>query len=77
MGFFGAAHGWEGGRQKAPLFLKSATHILHWWNLAQLYLTQGRSKKYMNHVADSLRSANISIVFTGNQQILLYQEIPI
>ena len=29
MGFFGAA----------PASLKSATHILQWWNLAQLYLT--------------------------------------
>ena len=43
MGFFGAAHGW-GRNKKAPPSLKSVTHILQWWNLAQLYLTQRRSK---------------------------------
>ena len=49
------------GEQKGPPSLKSATHILQWWNLAQLYLTQRRSKKYMNHVTHSLRSADIII----------------
>ena len=39
----------------------SVTHILQWWNLAQLYLTQRRSKKYMNHVTYPLSSADISI----------------
>ena len=38
MDFFGAAHG-EGGGQKDPHSVKSVTHILQWWNLAQLYLT--------------------------------------
>ena len=38
MGIFGAAHGWGGG-QKGPPTLKSVTHILQWWDLAQLYLT--------------------------------------
>ena len=33
-----------GGGKKAPS-LKSVTHILQWWNLAQLYITQRRSKK--------------------------------
>ena len=37
MGIFGAAQGWGG--QKGPPSLKSITHILQWWNLAQLYLT--------------------------------------
>ena len=41
--------------------LKSVAHILQWWNLAQLYLTQRRSKKYMNHVTHPLSSAGISI----------------
>ena len=41
MAFLGAAHRWgRGGGQKASLSLKSVTHILKWWNLAQLYLTQ-------------------------------------
>ena len=59
MGFFGAAHGWGGGAKRPPS-LKSVTHILQWWNLAQLCLTQGRSEKYMNHVTHSLCSADIS-----------------
>ena len=46
--------------KKAPS-LKSATHILHWWNLAQLYLTQKRSKKYLNPVTNPLSPAEISI----------------
>ena len=50
----------DGGGQKGSL-LKSATHILHWWNLAQLYLTQKRSKKYMNPVTNPLSSAEINI----------------
>ena len=31
----------------------------------------------MNHVTQPLTSADISIFFTGNQQVLLYQEIQI
>ena len=31
-------------------------------------------KKYMNHVTQRLSSADVAF-FTGNQQILLYQEI--
>ena len=31
----------------------------------------------MNHVTHPLSSADISIFFTGNQQILLYQEIQV
>ena len=60
MGLFGAAHEW-GGDQKGLHSLKSVTHILHWWNLAPLYLTQRRSKKCINHVTHPLSSADISI----------------
>ena len=42
MGIFGAVHGW--GRAKKAPSLKSVTHILQWWNLAQIYLAQRRSK---------------------------------
>ena len=59
MGFFGATHGW--GRPKRPPSLKSVTHILQWWNFDQLYLTQRRSRKYMNHVTHPLSSADIRI----------------
>ena len=41
--------------------LKSVTHIQQWWNVAQLYLTQRRSKKYMNQVTHPLSSPDISI----------------
>ena len=41
--------------------LESLTHILQWWNLAQLYLTQRRCKKYMNHVTYPLSSTDINI----------------
>ena len=50
-----------GGVQKGPPSLKSVTYILLRWNLAQLYLTQWRSKKYMNHVTHPWSSADISI----------------
>ena len=53
MGFFGAGHGWAS--------LTSVTHILQWWNLAQLYLTYVRPKRYINHVTNPLISAGISI----------------
>ena len=52
---------WMREGQKGLPCLKSVTHILQWWNLAQLYLTQRRSKKYMNHVTHRLSSADISI----------------
>ena len=35
-----------GGGQKAPHTLKSAIHILQWWNLTQLYLPKGDQKIY-------------------------------
>ena len=44
MGLFWATHGW-GGDKETPAE-KSVTHILEWWNLAQLYLTKRRFKKY-------------------------------
>ena len=51
----------RGAEQKDPLALKSVRHILQWWNLPQLYLTQRRSKKHMNHLTNPLSSADISI----------------
>ena len=42
MGIFGAAHGWGGRGQKGPPFLESVTHILQWWNLAQLYFARSK-----------------------------------
>ena len=59
MDIFGAAHGCWGA--KRPPSSKSVTHILKWWNLAQLYLTYRRSKRYINHVTYPLSSADISI----------------
>ena len=42
--------GGGGGSAKMAPSLKSVTHILQWWNMAQLYLTWRWPKKYMNHV---------------------------
>ena len=41
--------------------LKSVTHILLWLNLAQLYFTYKRSKKYMNHITHAANSADIKV----------------
>ena len=59
MGFCRAAHRWggEGGGQKSLPSLKPVTHILKLWKLGTVI----PSKKYMNHVADLLSSADISI----------------
>ena len=35
----------DGSGQKIPVSLKSVTHILQWWKLAQSYLTQRRRSK--------------------------------
>ena len=67
MGLFGAAHGWGvggGGEAKSSPSLKSSTHILQWWNLAQLYLNLKCFKKFMNHVAHPLSSADSCIYST-------------
>ena len=67
-----------GGVQKSSPSLKSVTHpTMMKLDETQLYLTQRRSKKHMNHVTQPLSSAEIGIFFTENQQILLYQEIQI
>ena len=60
-GLFWGCSRMGGGGQKCPHSLNSFTHILQLWNLAELYLTKRRSKKYMNHVTHSLSSADISI----------------
>ena len=73
--FLMAAHRRE--EVKHAISLRSVTHILHKWNLALLDLTKRRHKKYINHVIDSLSSADISIFFSRNQQFLLFWEIQI
>ena len=65
MGFSWGSHGWGGGWQKGSSSIKSVTHLLKWWNLAQLHLSQRRSKKYMNHVTHPLSSVDISIFSPG------------
>ena len=61
MGLFRAAYGWEGKGAKKPPSLKSVTYVLQEWNLAQLYFTWRRSKKYVNHVTHPLSSADFRI----------------
>ena len=60
--FFEAAYGL--GEPKRLPSLKYVLHILPWWHLAQLYLTQRKSKKYINHVSHSLSSTDISMFST-------------
>ena len=57
----GHFRGWSGmgGAKRSPL--PKITYILQWWNLAQLYLTERRLEKYINHVTHPLSSADISI----------------
>ena len=74
MGLFGVAHGWGA---KRPPSLKSVTHVLQWWNLAQLYLTLRESKKIYEPRDKPLHFCWHQHFFTENQQILLYQEIQI
>ena len=52
-------HGWR--MQKVPFSLIFMTHILQWWNLAQLYFTSRRTTKYINHLTHIFRSADINI----------------
>ena len=72
MGFFSAAHGWRG--QKCAHSLKSVTHTLQWWNIAKLYLTKKKSKKYMNHVTHSLSSADISNVLPETNKFCYFNK---
>ena len=79
-GLLGAVHGWGGGSKKplprTPTSLKSVTHILQWWNLAQLYLTSSRSKNiWITWHTTPLEFCWHQHFFIGNQQILQYQEI--
>ena len=80
MGSFWAAHGWgAGGQTPPPLplpYLKSVTHFLQWWNLAvtpylkriqKIYESRDKSPDFCWH----------QHFFTGDQKILLYQEIEI
>ena len=66
-----------GGGQKAHSSLKSFTPstILKFGTVIPSEDTLRRSKKYINYVTHLLNTADIYIFFTGNQQLLLYQEI--
>ena len=82
MGLFGAAHGWgwgggEGSKKSPPLPKICHTYpIMMKLDILIPYLKKIQ-KKYIDHVTHPLSSADISIFFAGNQQILLYQEIQI
>ena len=66
--FSGLLMDW-GGTKRAPS-LKYVLHILQWWHLAQLYLTQKRSKKYINHVQGIIQAAfEISNQFWAHQNL--------
>ena len=72
MGLFGLL---PDGGQKAPS-LNSVTYpTMMKLGTVKPYLK--KSKKYIDHVTHPLSSTDISIFFTRNQQILLYQKIQI
>ena len=58
MALFGAAHGWGNKKVTHPKIYHTNPIMM---KLGKLYLTQRRSKKYMNHATHSLSSADISI----------------
>ena len=73
MGLFGVAHCSQmGGRLPS---LKSVTHILHWWNLAQSYLK--KIQKIYKSRDTILEFCWHQHFLTGNQQFLLYLEIQV
>ena len=51
------------GGARAPLPKICHTYPIMMNDIAQLYLTQRRSKKYLNHMAHPLSSADISIFY--------------
>ena len=76
MGFFGAAHGWGVGGQKGPLpkichayptMMKLGTVIPCLKKIQKIYESHDTPCEFCWH----------QHFFTGNQQILLYQEIQI
>ena len=60
MGLFGAALGWEGGGKKAS-FPKSCHTYPTMMNLSTGTRYLKKTKKYINHVAHPLSSADIKI----------------
>ena len=73
MGFFGAAHGWGGGKKaplskichKYPTMIKFGTIIPYLKKFQKIYESRDTTLEVWWHQE----------FFTGNQQILLYQEI--
>ena len=51
---------WIGGPKRSPS-LKYVLHILQWWHLTLLWLTERKSHKYISHVTHHLSSDGISI----------------
>ena len=74
MGFFGAAHGWDGGLPPIPkichaypTMIKLGTFIPYPKKIQKIYESRDTPLEFCWHPH----------FFTGNQQILLYQEIQI
>ena len=77
MGIFVVAHGWEVGRGQKSLLPKICHIYPAMMKLGTITLYLKKVQKLFDHLAYPLSSADINIFFTGNQQILLYQEIHI
>ena len=77
MGIFGATHVCgAGGGWKLP-FPKICHTFPTMMKLGTVVPYLKKIQKNMNHVPHTLTSADISIFFTRNQHIFLYQEIQI
>ena len=74
-GLFRAAHGWSGGK-KTPLPKICHTYPVT-MKLGTVIRYLKKIQRLLNHMTHPLSSSDISTFFTGNQPILLYQEIQI
>ena len=79
IGLFWAAQGWRDEGAKDPHFPKICYTYPTVIKLGTVTLCLKKIKKYIyiNRVAHSLSSADISIFFIRNQLLLLYQEVQI
>ena len=77
MGIFGATHVCGAGGEGELPFPKICHTFPTMMKLGTVVPYLKKIQKNMNHVPHTLTSADISIFFTRNQHIFLYQEIQI
>ena len=77
MGFFGAAHGWGEGVAKRPSLPKICHTYPTMMKLGTVIPYPKKIQKMYESRDTPLEFYSLQHFFTGNQQILLYQEIQI